>query len=162
MQSQQAPKKSLVSKFQDWLFTPSTKIEDKVKNVAAGFLIHLVWVFIIITPFFGWLFSVGQFETPLKAIFFFSCILAPLWEELAFRVIPITIAKEYGKQYILPVVILSSLIFGWGHGMGPISLLIQGVMGFVMAIVYIKNNYSYWSSVALHSMWNTYIYLITF
>lgn len=97
-------------------------------------------------------------DPPLAYILFLMCIVAPLWEELAFRHGPGLIVKAMGKEVMLPVMIISSAIFGWGHGHGPESILRQGVMGFIFFSLYIKNNYSYWSSVLLHALWNTFCF----
>lgn len=140
---------------------PSTVFVDKIKNVVFAFFIMLVWVFSI-TAFLQFLLDPStqfSYAPPAKFVFFFSCIWAPIWEEWAFRWVPVTIARAFNPQMMFPVVLLSSLIFGWGHGYGPTSLLIQGVMGFVLACVYLKNgNLIY--SILLHSMWNSFCFFI--
>lgn len=142
-----------------FLGEPSVKFFDKLKNVVFSFLIFSVWIYGI-TSFLSFLVE-GQFgPPPMKYQFFFSAIWAAVWEEAVFRVAPITIAKRVNPELILPVVIISSALFGWGHGSGPVSLLIQGVMGFVLSCLYIKNNYSYWSVVLLHSSWNSFYLFI--
>ena len=126
---------------------------DKLKNVIFAFLIFTVWIYAI-TSFLNYLVD-GQYgPPPMKYRFFMSVIWAAVWEEAVFRVAPITIANKIDPKLIFPVVIISSALFGWGHGAGPISLLIQGVMGFVLSCLYIKNGFSYWSVVLLHSSWN--------
>ena len=87
-----------------------------------------------------------------------ACIYAPIVEEFIFRVGPISLVKDKPKL-MFPVVILSSALFGWLH-YGAASLPIQGVLGVVLAAIYIKNGYSYWSSVLLHAMWNAYVIFI--
>jgi len=83
---------------------------------------------------------------------FMSCIWAPLWEEAIFRHAPLQLIK--GSQ-INPffIVLLASALFGWLHG-GAQNVLIQGVYGLIFSYVYIKNEYSIVSSMALHSLWN--------
>ena len=139
---------------------PTKNIIDQIKNIVFAFAIMLAW-FYLITTFLDFLATPSaQFEqVPPKFAFFFSCIAAPAWEEMAFRWLPITIAKGFHKKFIFPIVILSSLIFGWGHGFGPVSLLIQGVMGFILSCLYLKNG-NIWSSMALHSMWNMFCFFI--
>ncbi len=129
-------------------------IRSKIINILIGFTVILVWC-TLISHFIGYLSS-----STIKSALFFTCVLAPLWEELAFRVIPITIANTLDTRLLVPVILLSSILFGWGHGQGSISLLLQGVMGVVFSILYIKNNYSYWSVVALHSMWNLFCFIL--
>jgi len=135
------------------------KFVSKLIVIFAAFSVSILWLFLIIkglkavTSFspYG-----GYSLTPI-GIFFFSCIFAPLWEELAFRHAPLLIAKRFskpGRDVTWPIIIISSVIFGWGHGSGPISLLIQGVGGLLFSWVYLKNNYSYWSSTFLHFLWN--------
>ena len=141
--------------------SPPKTFLEKVVNIFAFVLLNLFYLFCIIlflkqidpdifkqeynpfgeTPSFGYMFFMG-------------CIWAPIWEEAAFRLAPITIAKYFGKEFIPPVVIISSVLFGWGHGNGPTSLLIQGVSGLILSGLYIKNNYSYLSSVTAHFIWN--------
>lgn len=103
-------------------------------------------------------------QEPSKYFIFFSyCIFPPLFEELLFRHVPIRFAKAAGEKYIIPTIIFTSAIFGLVHGNGMYSVLIQGVGGFVLSCLYIKNNYSYWSTVTAHSLWNiSVIYLINF
>lgn len=134
---------------------PSTKVVDKLKNIVITYNILAIWIFFIsmvLNWISGWQATSHIYD--IKQYLFFGCFLAPLWEELAFRYVPITFAKNLGKQYILPAIVLSSAIFGWGHGYGTTSLLLQGTMGFLFSLLYIKNNYSYWSAAILHAAWN--------
>ena len=99
-------------------------------------------------------------KPPFLYEIFMACILAPLWEELAFRHAPGLIAKGMGKQFLLPIIIISSALFGWGHHHGAESILRQGVMGLLFFWVYIKNGYSYWSSTIVHAAWNTTLFFV--
>ncbi|HEY0751364.1 MAG TPA: CPBP family intramembrane glutamic endopeptidase [Chitinophagaceae bacterium] len=128
---------------------PAKTVSEKVTVTLAALLFNILWLMVAVF-ILDWVHDAGW----ERRAFFFGVITAPLWEELAFRVIPIGIAKRFGEQYIMPVILLSSIIFGWGHGSGPISLMIQGVGGFILSLVYIKTNYNYWCVVALHAMWN--------
>ncbi len=171
--------------FKEWLSKPTLTTDGKIANVLLAFALNVVWlvfiwwIFVLLTP--RWIqplgFAVPKYF-PSAEMIFFGIIMAPLWEELAFRVAPYKVAKwfeslmwkvdlllykEKAKQYgtatftlMLQVMIMAIIMFGWGHGNGTVSLLIQGVGGLLLSIVYIKNNYSYWSSVALHAMWNTF------
>ncbi len=147
----------------DILGSPSTSIFDRSRNIALGFVIILFWV--VGMQAFLSLFIEGYPtfvpRTPdfTFARFFFSCIRAPLWEELAFRVAPLTIAKTLNPKSIVPVVILSSIVFGLGHGYGTISLLFQGVMGLIFAWIYLKNGYNYLSAVSIHFLWNFFCFI---
>lgn len=137
----------------------------KIKNIIFGYVLCLVWI-LIVDYFFS---QIGYFPVEEESeqsdsfyyIVFMLCIWAPLWEEALYRYGPITIAKSIGNQYVMPVVIMSSCIFGWGHGESHDGVLIQGVLGFIFSIVYIKNNYSYLSSVFLHSWYNLTLLILS-
>lgn len=136
--------------------------QQKLLTIFGVTFITVLWLFLfqkVLFPILGsWNEMDGSFEETKIGAFFFTVILAPLWEELAWRHAPILIARQFKKHLNLdvlwPIVIISSIHFGWGHGHGPISLLMQGVGGFALSYVYIKNGYSYWSSVAAHALWN--------
>lgn len=85
---------------------------------------------------------------------FFVCVWAPIWEEAAYRYGPLEIAKRTDKKYVIPVAVMVSCFFGWGHGDCPEGVLIQGVLGFIFSLVYIYTNYNYWCSVIVHSLYN--------
>ena len=144
-------------------FTPSaTTLLDKIKNICTGYTAMIIWVFFI-SLLLNFLWTPLQFfyiPEPIQYTIFFTCIFAPLWEELAFRVIPIKLALNLNPESLPAVVALSSIIFGFGHG-GVENILIQGVMGVILSWVYIKNNYSYWSSVSLHALWNITVTILT-
>lgn len=160
-------------KFLQSLNRPSTKFKNKVINIIIAYVAILIYIFLM-SKFINFLDPppampdfAGTDDTPPSTIFllfqvFFAVIWAPLWEELAFRHAPALLAKALGEKFLLPIIIISCGLFGWGHGNGPESLLLQGVMGFVFFYVYIKNGYSYWSSVALHSLWNGGLFLMEY
>lgn len=89
-------------------------------------------------------------------LFFFSCIIAPLWEEIIFRLLPlkaILLAPEKYKNGMLGVVAISaSIIFGYLH-FGPISILIQGIGGALYCWLYLRNK-SILSPMIAHAIWN--------
>lgn len=136
-----------------------SKIFKKLIVIGAAFAFITLWLAFIkwLLPYLLETSYFGIRETTL-GIFFFSCILAPLWEEAAFRHAPLQLGKAFkeklGVDLIIPIVIISSAIFGWGHGSGPISIMIQGVGGVVLSFVYVRNNYSYLSSTFVHFLWN--------
>ena len=133
----------------------------KLSTILLGLLIIFTWV-IFLNNFLEVVIGLNHIphhNTISIKNFFFLCIIAPLWEELAFRYVPITIASIFNKELVLPVIILSSIIFGWGHGNGTMSLLYQGVMGGVFSYVYVKNGYHYLSAVAIHFLWNLVCFL---
>jgi membrane protease YdiL (CAAX protease family) len=149
-----------------FLNTPSTTFWAKLRTIIFGFLICVIWIYSV-THLLNWLYpptteGENPFYTPPPMTYelFMACIFAPLWEELAFRHAPGLLVKALGDKFLIPIMILSSIIFGWGHGHGPESVMRQGAMGFVFFYVYIKNGYSYWSSVVLHAAWNTFVFFL--
>lgn len=140
-----------------------TTFLGKIKNIIFCFFIYIIWMKLIIL-FYSTLFASAQidfgvYKYPTLVAFMLSCVFAPLWEEMVFRKIPMDIMVKLGRPDLLPsIIIFSSIIFGLVHNGVP-SLLIQGVLGFVMAVLYVKNGYSYWSVVTLHALWNGYCLL---
>lgn len=127
--------------------------------------------------------STAQAMTP-RMLFFRACIVAPTWEELEFRVLPIGLAvlllwlaimltqillrlpkpsentePTAASAAIMPPDFLWVTCFAssiiFGLMHGSVmNLPIQGVAGLVFSWLYIKTNYSYLSVVAAHSIWN--------
>lgn len=152
------------------LDNPEKTFFGKLRNIGFVFALELIYLSIVIFLLkqidpsdldnFIHAYSLPHvIDANAIGMIFFACVWAPIWEEAAFRYAPITIAKNFGPQFLLPVIILSSVLFGWGHGSGPISLLIQGVGGFLFSLLYIKNGFSYKSSVAAHFLWNAFLIL---
>ncbi|MHB9019654.1 MAG: CPBP family intramembrane glutamic endopeptidase [Minisyncoccota bacterium] len=183
--------------------THKHSLVGNIKNIFSAFSVVLIWT-ILITLVLKTMMGVGTNEIRsilvakmsfLGAVlpasiskgaimgFFLACVFAPLWEELAFRYVPLEMAKslevmlvrgfshkvrrdrgvefdhEHGHLYgnlkgtgfILPTILLSSVIFGQAHG-STINIMVQGVGGIVFSWLMIKGGY--WSSVIAHSMWN--------
>jgi hypothetical protein len=165
-------------------FSKTHTVSSKILNVFAIFSLDLVYLFFfllfltrianydseqirnIMTPL-----SVSMASGPLPFslmnnplwLFFLACVMAPLWEEFCFRLAPIRlaqlltgIAKNTGAQMSIVGItaVAFAIWFGWCHGYGVISILIQGVGGLFFAWIYLKNNNSYWSCVAAHAIWN--------
>ena len=154
-----------------------------LKNIFTAFTVILIWT-IIATVFLTVVvkMDIGEIRALLVAhmdiyskipktlvmntyfAFFLSCVLAPLWEEAAFRYGPLGVARaleaaatQKTSGYLpkticlLPMIILSSVVFGLVHGT-VINIMFQGVGGLLMAWVMIKSGY--WSAVITHSLWN--------
>jgi len=186
--------------------THEHSLMGNIRNVGLAFLVMLIWT-IVVTVMLTTMAGVGTneirallsakmsiYSAALAALpagpkmsvfmaFFLSCIFAPLWEEFAFRYIPLRLAKsqeimfvrgfshkfrhDYGVEYdhnrrllygnlkgtgfILPVMLLSSVIFGVVHG-NVINIMFQGVGGFIFAWLMIKGGY--WPAVMAHVTWN--------
>jgi membrane protease YdiL (CAAX protease family) len=137
------------------LENPATTFLHKARNIVFAISIIVVWVMLSATTLQAAKFGQFPFFAPVNPFYgFFSlCILAPLWEELAFRYGPLRISKVLGKETLIPTMLVSSIIFGLGHGSVD-NILIQGVAGFVLCCLYLKNNYSYISCVITHASWN--------
>ena len=149
--------------FRDYLLRTETTLTGKLKNIALALVLLIAWIalfdaygrcyFMNVTMNDTW-----QFMSPWE-LFFRCCIIAPLWEELAYRYAPLTIAKRLGeKKFIVPAILLSSIIFGYGHGSVG-NIFLQGIGGLMCCIVYVKNGYSLWSSLLLHFLWNCFFQL---
>lgn len=129
----------------------------KIRNLIIGFASMCGWAY-----FYKWLVGViwnwdTQLYDPTGPFALFSSLVqAPLIEELIFRYAPLQFVK--GTPHVLPMMIISSAIFGWLHG-GFINVMMQGVTGFCFAVVYVKNGYHYWSAVLLHAAWNGFTYV---
>lgn len=186
--------------------THEHSLMGNIKNVGMAFMVMLIWT-IIVTVALTTMAGVGTNEIrallsakmsiysavlpeapkmSMAMLFFLTCVFAPLWEELAFRYVPLTLAKsmevlmirslshknrqtrrnyelEYnceqnlvygnlkGTSFILPVMLLSSVIFGVIHG-NVVNIMFQGVGGFIFAWLMMKGGY--WPAVMAHFMWN--------
>lgn len=151
----------------EWIIDKvDTSIEKKSLNVILTGIFICIWMLFITSIITNY--SIFDFKRPsyervdLLGKFFKICILAPLIEELVFRYAPLTIAKNAGRKYILPTMIISSFIFGVLHPNSPSPLLMQGVAGFILSCIYLKNNNSYCSAVMVHFMWNFFFYILMF
>jgi len=107
---------------------------------------------------------------------FFAVVLAPLWEEFAFRYYWLKkklrkidkeaiqnpeLATKIGRIPIWETVVFTSIIFGIAHG-GPINLLIQGVGGLVLAYVYLRNGRCFLSAVMHHALYNFVVIMFAY
>lgn len=141
---------------------------SKRERTISGKIINIIYALSVILlantavmVFYNWLFSGAQILPPSRIEFMQACILAPVGEELVFRHFPMQVVKASGKDSLYwPVILLSSVIFGWLHG-GPFNLLIQGVFGVILCILYVKNNFSVVSTMVVHALWN-FLVLVNF
>lgn len=136
-------------------------IKKNLSVVLGAFAGIIIWLTVLLK---GYSFIVGGINpftgsplfTPL-GVFIMACLVAPLWEEAVFRHAALRIGKSFkerGMDMLIPISIISSAIFGWGHGSGPISITIQGIVGMLLCYVYVKTNYNYWCAVITHFLWN--------
>lgn len=137
-----------------------TKILSRAAVIALGFMFCVFWCAAMT------LFIKNNFTTqvgilpPLVSTFLYSCVAAPLWEELAFRHGPLLFARTIAEKAVLPMVLITSAWFGIMHNNGTNSILLQGVVGATFALVYLKNGFNYWSAVILHFIWNFFLIFI--
>jgi membrane protease YdiL (CAAX protease family) len=147
---------------QNYLLRPSKSTYEKISTIILGYGIAYLWT-IVIRLFLGTVETITLTEmiykpSSLISGFIMACIVAPLWEEFVFRVGIVSITKYLPSVFLIPIIIMSSALFGWLHG-SPMNVLFQGVIGRVIAGVYVKNGYCWKSAVALHSIWNTALFI---
>lgn len=167
--------KAKIEQFKEQLFNFDHKhsLLGKIKNILFAWSINIFYILIAFS-FLTWMFDVDSVTSWIQstcftssysldtisllygnfAAFFMACIFAPIWEEAAFRFFPIQLAKSSKDKakILLPIVIISSIVFGICHG-SIINIMIQGAGGFILAWVALKNN-DFWSSVIAHAIWN--------
>jgi len=158
-------------------------IWGSIKNVFTAFVVTLIWT-ILMTLFLRVGLGIGLNEIRIMilaqmsiytkipaaigsnplAMFFFACVLAPLWEEAVFRYAPFKIARSLESvsscelfgylpktTCLFPAMVMSSIIFGLMHG-GVVNIMFQGFTGMFLAWVMVKSGYPY--AVLAHSLWN--------
>lgn len=149
-----------------WLERVETKLHRKILNVAVAFGGYVLWM-MGVDKVYNYIYAEkNMFESqiffpnykhPALVTFYTACFLAPLIEEILFRKLPLDLVKASGKnQLLIPTMLFSSIVFAIGH-YGGYSIPIQGVLGLLACILYIKNDSSYWSAWSLHFIWNLLI-----
>lgn len=149
------------------------KAKRKIRNIILAFLAILVWTSIlrygafpamehIVYQYLGFN-AIGLLEIKSVTVWDLvkSILVAPAWETLAFIAIPIYVAKRFDEKLVLPVLGLSTIIFGWGHH-GNVGMVMQGMMGVIFAWVYIKNNYHFLSAFIVHMAWNAFVSYVSY
>lgn len=141
----------------------------KIKNILFGTIAYILWANFILwvygetIPEFASTISLQSFlpkPPPSKELVFVGmCILAPLIEELFYRA-PLSVIRYIKIPGILILSILfSSILFAVHHKLGFYAGPVQGMAGLLFCYVYIKNGYSYISSVIMHFLINFYLFL---
>jgi len=150
------------------LFKPS---KNRFYDLCIFLLLYTLWDVLISYFYYSFLQGFKLTYTPVEITrveLFENIIFAPIWEEFVYRWAPITFVLTFfirgrgpsiSNKSLWPVIIISSYIFGWGHeGNGIENLLLQGVGGIFMSILYIRtNNIKY--SILFHMIWNTFCLL---
>ena len=137
----------------------------RVKMIAIAFVLYALYLWFF-KSHMEQLFRMGQFNfgftEPLTTteMFLRACILAPLWEEMAFRYAPFQITRGFSeKKFTIPMIVLSSCVFGVIHG-GVANIFVQGVMGVFCSVIYVKSNYKILVPMTLHMLWNSFCLFI--
>lgn len=159
-----------------FLLNAETKWYNKLRNVLITWIIVMAWLYLI-TKGYNWLFAtedgrsylnMGQFffepqyNHPILINVFYYLIIPPIFEEFLFRKYPLDIVKSYKKyDLLIPTIIFTSIIFGLMHG-DATKILLQGVGGFFLACLYVKNGFSWWSSALVHFLWNGSLFALTY
>lgn len=106
-----------------------------------------------------------ELHTPAEAAVFIgmAAVLAPLVEELAFRVFLFNAFRRYTSVPVAAV--LSGILFGLAHGQSLSQLLTVSVPlaggGIVLALVYAWSR-CYWSNVITHALFNAFPLVLFF
>lgn len=144
-----------------FLLNSEKKTINKLRNVFIAYGILMVWL-VIITTIYRELFAqdfemqlfVPAYKHPNWVNIFYYLFIPPIFEEILFRKFPLDIIKSTKKyDLLLPTMLFTSTVFGLVHGDAS-NILIQGVGGFILACLYVKNGFSWWSSALLHFLWN--------
>lgn len=146
------------------LLKPNKTLLDKTFTVLFWLLIVALWVELM-TKAYQWLFAKNviifsqwsygyEFKHPFLVKFYLYCLAAPIGEEIVFRHGPLRMVKAIGKKELYwPVILFTSIVFGWVHS-GEFNILIQGAIGLCASIIYLKNNFSLFSAIVFHMLWN--------
>lgn len=157
-------RQKIMNKIEKWLFSnPVTTLKGRAFNVVGVVGALFIWSFFV-KWFLNFLYGYPIFqifpsffppEPKVAFLFFGYCIATPFIEEAMFRYAPIEISRQISHKAILPAVILSTIVFAQGHSVPWIyAIMMQGVGGLAFSFLYIKNGFSYLSSVSAHALWN--------
>lgn len=114
------------------------------------------------SPTFHWLSYFPPVVTYLQAspgaAVFMSLVFAPVFEEMVFRMLPLTLVRGKSPETIRAVQLaVCGVLFGIAHG-HPINVFIQGFVGYMLGRLYMKNHNSqfaaYISCVFVHAAYN--------
>lgn len=141
----------------------------KFKNILFGAVAYILWTKVIFwiygktVPEYAGILNPLQIysQPPSKEYIFVSmCIFAPIIEEIIYRV-HLSVANKFKVEGLLTyLIIFSSVIFALNHPGQDFAVPVQGVAGLLFCYVYIKNGFSYISSVVMHFFINLYFFLL--
>lgn len=155
----------IIDRFKEHISIPETTLFGKFKNILFGILLYIGWSTLVLWIYETYLPEVfddieeSSVPHSLTYIFISLCIWAPLFEEAVYR-LPLSVAKNFRiKGLVFYTAIISSVIFGQEHWGGQWTVPIQGVLGLIFCWVYVKNGYSYLSTLFMHFLINLYIFI---
>lgn len=98
-------------------------------------------------------------DYPILNLFLVLVIIAPLIEEVIFRLLPITVVQGLTpSRFVLwAVVLLSSIIFGFLHGSWQ-NIFIQGVGGIIFSRAFLRGGLI--SSLSAHCVPNFAVFIL--
>lgn len=153
-------------------FSEKLSFKEKVRNVFIALLLSygIIWLAGFIMSILGVHPPVRVTPESVKGIplfmLFLDCVvIAPLWEEAVFRLVPLLLVQRITKNKIalIVVVLASSILFGWVHG-SIYNIPLQGLIGLLLCWLFLRNNNSYLSCFAMHGIRNSisFILLVVF
>lgn len=160
-----------MSRIESWLLrkfvSPALSFKQKAGNFIALFVVENLWVYAFMTlilflwPMMGLApsdpmeeFFNAMFGPTPQFLFFVTVILAPITEEIIFRWFPLKVADALPRKLFIPFLVFSQFIFGYAHGLGPIQIMIQGLGGFGMMWLYVRNGRHLGWTISYHILWN--------
>lgn len=94
-------------------------------------------------------------KIPLIVSYLIICILGPFIEEMTFRQSFIGWAKDSQKILIAIMTVISIAVFDLMHVTKPIDFIVYLPVTVVITIYYLKHDRNPWTSIFLHSLYNT-------
>lgn len=127
---------------------------QKLKTIFAVFTVQLLWC-----HFIFWFLGIGiaRDDISWQDALLFGVFIAPVWEELLYRHLPIQLGVRYFPKALFPIIIGVSIIFGRNHG-SEVNILIQGVYGILFSYTYLRHGL--FASIAQHMLWNFYCFFL--
>lgn len=164
-----------------WDFSRPQTVKEKLENILLAYVLTLLWVMWI--RYFQIALGIGVVQVPdffTKSVmwsltklsqgpfmnFCDKVLWAPFSETIMFvwgayrlmlavESIPGYARKPWYLPLKIPVVICSSMWFGWAHGPpAALHMPLQGIYGLIWSWLYFKNKNSFWSVVVVHALWN--------
>lgn len=90
-----------------------------------------------------------------------SWTFAAFGEEWVFRGYPLTRLAGLGQRAQWVGLLASSVLFGWAHGyQGPAGMLLTGVIGFALGVLYLRSGRNLWLNIITHGVTDTIAMLL--